>query len=323
MTRTKLIIIGAAGRDFHNFNVLFRDNRAFEVVAFTATQIPYISDRRYPKELSGRLYPRGIQIYDESELTKLIRRLKVDACTLAYSDLSFTTVMEKASIVNAAGADFGLIAPEHAMIRSRKPVIAVCAVRTGSGKSQTTRYISLLLRRLGLTPVIVRHPMPYGNLRKQAVQRYAELADLDKNHCTIEEREDYEAHIRNGFVLYSGVDYERILRQAEKEADIIIWDGGNNDASFYRPDLLITVADPLRAGNEMTYCPATSAPGWRTCSSSTRRTPLRRSRWSRSPETSVRSTRRPRSSTRTPWSRPITPSSSVARGCSSSRMVRR
>lgn len=255
MTRKKVIIIGAAGRDFHNFNVVFRGSKEFEVVAFTATQIPYISDRRYPKQLSGRGYPRGIQIYDESELPSLIRRLKADACILSYSDLSFTTVMEKASIVNAAGADFRLLAPQHTMLPSRKPVLAVCAVRTGSGKSQTTRYISLRLRELGLTPVIIRHPMPYGNLRKQAVQRYAELADLDRNHCTIEEREDYEAHIRNGFVLYSGVDYGAILRQAEREADIIIWDGGNNDAPFYRPDLFLTVADPLRAGNEMTYYP--------------------------------------------------------------------
>jgi predicted GTPase len=250
-----VIIIGAAGRDFHNFNVVFRDRKEFEVVAFTATQIPYISDRRYPKQLSGRRYPKGIQIYDESELAKLIRRLKADACILAYSDLSYATVMDKASLVNAAGADFWLIAPEHTMIPSRKPLIAVCAVRTGSGKSQTTQYISLKLRELGLTPVIVRHPMPYGNLRKQAVQRYGELADLDKNECTIEEREDYEAHIRNGFVLYSGVDYGAILREAEKEADVVIWDGGNNDAPFYRPDLFITVADPLRAGNEMTYYP--------------------------------------------------------------------
>lgn len=255
MSKTKLIIVGAAGRDFHNFNVIYRNNRAFDVVAFTATQIPYISDRKYPKELAGRQYPKGIQIYDESELPELIRKLKADACILSYSDLSYTTVMDKASLINASGADFWLIAPEHAMVRSRKPVIAVCAVRTGSGKSQTTRYISLLLRRLGLTPVIVRHPMPYGNLKEQAVQRYAELADLDRYHCTIEEREDYEAHIRNGFVLYSGVDYEAILRQAEKEADVVIWDGGNNDGPFFRPDLFITVADPLRAGNEMTYYP--------------------------------------------------------------------
>ncbi len=255
MGRKKLIIIGAAGRDFHNFNVVFKNNRDFEVVAFTATQIPFISDRKYPKELSGPLYPKGIQIYDESELVRLIKRLKADACILSYSDLSFYTVMEKASIVNAAGADFWLISPEHTMIRSSKPVIAVCAVRTGSGKSQTTRYISLLLRRLGLKPVIVRHPMPYGDLKKQAVQRFAKLSDLDKNKCTIEEREEYEGPVRNGFVLYAGVDYEAILRQAEKEADIIIWDGGNNDASFYKPDLMITVADPLRAGDELTYYP--------------------------------------------------------------------
>ncbi len=255
MKRINVIIMGAAGRDFQNFNVLFKNNGSYNVVAFTATQIPYISDRKYPKELSGPLYPKGIQIYDESELPRLVKRLKADVCILSYSDLSASTVLEKGSIVNAAGADFWLLAPEHTMIKSDKPVIAICAVRTGSGKSQTTRYVSTALRSMGLKVVIVRHPMPYGDLNEQAVQRYASLKDLDKYKCTIEEREDYEAHIRNGFVLYSGVDYETILRLAEKEADAVIWDGGNNDAPFFKPDLMITVADPLRAGNEMTYYP--------------------------------------------------------------------
>ncbi|MGC8649154.1 MAG: cyclic 2,3-diphosphoglycerate synthase [Candidatus Micrarchaeia archaeon] len=247
--------MGAAGRDFHNFNVLFRDNSNYEVVAFTATQIPYIVNRVYPKELSGALYPKGIKIYDELELPSLIKKLKVDECVLSYSDLNFTTVMSKASLVNANGADFSLIAPEHTMLKSSKPVIAVCAVRTGSGKSQTTRYIASLLRSLNFKVVIIRHPMPYGLLKEQIVQRYSTLKDLDKYKATIEEREDYEPHIKNGFIVYAGVDYEKILRSAEKEADIILWDGGNNDAPFIKPDLLITVADPLRAGNELNYYP--------------------------------------------------------------------
>jgi predicted GTPase len=249
--------MGAAGRDFHNFNVLFRENPDYDVVAFTAAQIPYIANRFYPKELSGMLYPKGIRIYDESELSTLIKKFRVDACILSYSDLSFDQVMKKASAVNSYGADFWLIAPEHAMIKSTKPVIAVCAVRTGAGKSQTTKYISTLLRKLGKKVVVIRHPMPYGILKEQIIQRYATLKDLVKYKTTIEEREDYEPHIRNGFILYSGVDYEKILRAAEKEADIIIWDGGNNDAPFYKPDLMITVADPLRAGNELNYYPGT------------------------------------------------------------------
>ncbi len=257
MTRVRILIIGAAGRDFHNFNVLFRENPDYEVVAFTAAQIPYIANRGYPKELSGKLYPKGIRIYDESELPNLIKKLKVDACIMSYSDLSFDQVMKKSSLVNSCGADFWLLSPSHTMIKSTKPVIAVCAVRTGSGKTQTTKYISLLLRKLGVKPVIIRHPMPYGILKDQIVQRYSKLKDLDKYKCTIEEREDYEPHIRNGFILYSGVDYEKILRAAEKEADIIIWDGGNNDAPFYKPDLFITVADPLRPGNELNYYPGT------------------------------------------------------------------
>jgi len=255
MDRKKVIIIGAAGRDFHNFNVLFRDDSEYEIVAFTANQIPYISNRDYPKELSGKLYPNGIKIYDESELAGLIKKFKVDVCIQAYSDLSYNQVMEKASLVNAAGADFWLVAPERTMIRSTKPVIAICAVRTGCGKSQTARYISKLLRDSGLKVVIIRHPMPYGVLKNQIVERFASLKDLDKYKTTIEEREDYEPHIKNRFILYAGVDYEKILREAEKEAEVIIWDGGNNDAPFIKPDLFITIADPLRVGNELTYYP--------------------------------------------------------------------
>ncbi|MGD0510660.1 MAG: GTPase, partial [Candidatus Micrarchaeaceae archaeon] len=243
MDRKKVIIIGAAGRDFHNFNVLFRDDSEYEIVAFTANQIPYISNRDYPKELSGKLYPNGIKIYDESELAGLIKKFKVDVCIQAYSDLSYNQVMEKASLVNAAGADFWLVAPERTMIRSTKPVIAICAVRTGCGKSQTARYISKLLRDSGLKVVIIRHPMPYGVLKNQIVERFASLKDLDKYKTTIEEREDYEPHIKNRFILYAGVDYEKILREAEKEAEVIIWDGGNNDAPFIKPDLFITIAD--------------------------------------------------------------------------------
>ncbi len=251
----RVIIIGAAGRDFHDFNVIFKDNLEYKVVAFTAAQIPYISNRMYPKELSGKLYPNGIRIYDESELPELIRKYKADICVMAYSDLPYSTVMDKASLVNANGADFWIIAPKKAMIKSSKPLIAVCAVRTGCGKSQTSRYISKTLRSNGLRVVIIRHPMPYGVLKDQAVQRFAKLSDLDRYKCTIEEREDYEPHIRNGFVLYSGVDYGMILKAAEKEADVILWDGGNNDAPFFKPDLLITVADPFRAGNELGYYP--------------------------------------------------------------------
>jgi predicted GTPase len=247
--------MGAAGRDFEQFNTLFRNDPNYEVVAFTATQIPFISNRTYPKELSGKLYPRGIKIYDESELPTLIKSLKVDTCMLAYSDLPYQEVMRKASIVNSCGANFLLAAPQKSMLKSIKPVIAVCAVRTGAGKSPTTRYISKLLRKLGVTCVIIRHPMPYGILKDEIVERFATMKDLDKYKTTIEEREDYEPHIKNGFVVYAGVDYEKILRQAEKEAQVVIWDGGNNDSSFIKPDLMITVADPLRAGNELSYYP--------------------------------------------------------------------
>jgi len=259
VARTRIIILGAAGRDFHLFNVLFRNNSDYEVVAFTAAQIPFIANRTYPKELSGRLYPNGIKIYDESKLPLLIKRLKADACILAYSDLNNNTVMEKASIVNANGADFWLVAPEKTMLKSNKPVIAVCGVRTGVGKSPTSRYIAKLLKSLGKRVVVIRHPMPYGDLSKQVVERFEKLSDLDKYNTTIEEREDYEPHINNGFVVFAGVDYEKILRQAEKEADIIVWDGGNNDTPFIKPDLMITVADPLRAGNELTYYPGQTA----------------------------------------------------------------
>ncbi len=255
VARTKVIIIGAAGRDFHDFNVLFRNNRDYEVVAFTANQIPYISDKDYPKELSGALYPKGIRIYDESQLGELIDRLRVGVCILAYSDLPYSDVMRKASIVNSHGSDFWLVAPEMAMIKSTKPVVSVCAVRTGAGKSQTSRYIANYLRSKGLRVSVVRHPMPYGILKDEVVERFRTLRDLDRYKTTIEEREDYEPHIRNGFVVFAGVDYEKILRAAEKESDVIIWDGGNNDASFFRPDLSIAVLDPLRAGNEIGYYP--------------------------------------------------------------------
>jgi predicted GTPase len=255
LDRKKIIILGAAGRDFHDFNVLFRNDPSYEVVAFTANQIPYISNRIYPKELCGKLYPNGIKIYDESELETLIKKFGAEICIMAYSDLAYNDVMRKASLVNAAGADFWLIAPERTMIKSSKPVIAVCAVRTGSGKSQTSRYIAKILRDRGLKVVIIRHPMPYGVLNEQRVERFTSLKDLDKYKTTIEEREEYELHIKNRFIVYAGVDYEEILHQAEKESDVILWDGGNNDAPFYKPDLFITVTDPLRAGNELSYYP--------------------------------------------------------------------
>ncbi len=255
MDGKRVIIIGAAGRDFHNFNMLFRDNASYEVAAFTANQIPYISDRKYPKELSGKLYPNGIKIYDESELSWLIKKFKVDVCVMSYSDLPYPDVMRKGSICNASGSDFWLVAPDKTMLKSSKPVIAVCAVRTGSGKSQTSRYVAKKLREQGLKVAIIRHPMPYGILKDEIVERFETLKDLDRYKATIEEREDYEPHIRNRFVVFAGVDYEKILRAAEKESDVIIWDGGNNDAPFIRPDLFITVADPLRAGNELSYYP--------------------------------------------------------------------
>ena len=255
MTQVQVLIMGAAGRDFHNFNVYFRNNADYNVVAFTATQIPNIDGRMYPRELAGKLYPHGIPIFPESDLVKLIRDLKVDQVVFAYSDVSHEYVMHKASMVLAAGADFRLLGGKTTMLKSSKPIVAICAVRTGAGKSQTTRRVVKILREMGHTVVSVRHPMPYGDLVKQAVQRYATYADLDQHECTIEEREEYEPHIDLGAVIYAGVDYERILRQAEKEADIIVWDGGNNDLPFYQPDLHIVVDDPLRPGHDLTYHP--------------------------------------------------------------------
>ena len=247
--------MGAAGRDFHNFNVYFRDNSKYQVVAFTATQIPDIEGRTYPDELAGKLYPNGIPIFHESDLENLILEHQIDQVIFAYSDVPHNYVMNKASLVLAAGADFRLMGVRVTQIKSSKPVIAVCAVRTGSGKSQTSRRVSKILRNLGYRVAAVRHPMPYGDLVKQTVQRFATYEDLEIHNCTIEEREEYEPHIENGVVVYAGVDYEQILRQAEKEVDIVLWDGGNNDLSFYVSDLLIVVADPHRPGHELTYYP--------------------------------------------------------------------
>jgi len=255
MAKTRVIIMGAAGRDFHNFNVYFRDNNAYEVVAFTATQIPGIEGRVYPPELAGKNYPNGIPIYPEEELARLVRDFNVDQVVFAYSDVSHEYVMHKASIALASGADFRLMGPKTTMLRAKIPVISVGAVRTGSGKSQTSRQVAKILKGKGLNIVVIRHPMPYGDLRKQVCQRFASYEDLDRYECTIEEREEYEPHIDNGVVVYAGVDYEKILREAEKEADIIVWDGGNNDIPFYKPDLHIVVADPHRAGHEITYHP--------------------------------------------------------------------
>jgi len=255
MTPVRTLIMVAAGRDFHNFNVYFRDNPAYDVVAFTATQIPNIEGRKYPAELAGKLYPNGIPIYPESDLVKLIKEHKVEQVVFAYSDVPHEYVMHKASTVMAAGADFRLMGPQSTMVKSTKPVVSICAVRTGSGKSQTTRRVSLILREMGFKVAAIRHPMPYGDLVKQAVQRFADYSDLDKHECTIEEREEYEPHLDNGVIVYAGVDYEAILRQAEKEVDIVLWDGGNNDFSFYVPDLSIVVVDPHRPGNEYTYHP--------------------------------------------------------------------
>jgi len=256
--RRRVIIMGAAGRDFHNFNVYFRNNPNYEVVAFTATQIPNIEGRKYPPELAGELYPEGIPIYPESQLEELIRKYDVDEVILAYSDLSYDYVMDRASRALAAGADFRLMGPKSTMLKSSKPVISICAVRTGCGKSQTTRRVVDILRKHGLKVVVVRHPMPYGNLVEQRVQRFASFEDLDKYKCTIEEREEYEPHLRRGVVVYAGVDYEAILREAEKEADVIVWDGGNNDFPFFKPDLHIVVTDPHRAGHEVSYYPGST-----------------------------------------------------------------
>ena len=255
MDRTKVVIMGAAGRDFHNFNCLFRDNEKYDVVAFTATQIPDIENRVYPVEIAGSLYPEGIPILPEADLEKIIREHDVDEVWFSYSDVPHSYVMNKASEVIGWGPHFGVCSATRTMVESTKPLIAITAVRTGVGKSQTTRYISRLLKKLGKRVVAIRHPMPYGDLAKQACQRFENYEDLDRHQCTIEEREEYEPHIDNGFVVYAGVDYEQILREAEKEADVILWDGGNNDTPFYKPDLHITLVDPHRAGHELSYYP--------------------------------------------------------------------
>ncbi|CUS79017.1 Predicted GTPase [Candidatus Kryptonium thompsonii] len=258
MDRKKVIIMGAAGRDFHNFNMYYRDNENYEVVAFTATQIPNIENRKYPPELAGKLYPKGIPIYPEEKLEELIKKFKVDEVVFSYSDVSHQYVMERASRVISAGASFRLLGLNQTMLKSKVPVVAVVAVRTGCGKSQTSRKVARLLREMGLKVVVVRHPMPYGDLRKQVVQRFASIEDMYRQNCTIEEMEEYEPHIANGGVVYAGVDYEKILREAEKEADVIIWDGGNNDMPFFKPDLTIVVTDPHRPGHELTYYPGSS-----------------------------------------------------------------
>ncbi len=251
----KTIIMGAAGRDFHNFNVYFRNNPLWEVIAFTAAQIPNIEGRTYPKELAGSRYPRGIPIFPEKDLAYLIKEHQVNYVFLSYSDLAHLDVMHKASLVLAAGANFALLGPRETQLVSSKPVVSVCAVRTGSGKSQTSRKIAKWYKDKGYRVVAIRHPMPYGNLVKQVCQRFATYSDLAKQDCTIEEREEYEPHLKNGIIVYAGVDYEIILRQAEKEADVIIWDGGNNDFSFYKPTLSIVVVDPHRPGHELLYHP--------------------------------------------------------------------
>jgi len=258
MSKKNVIIIGAAGRDFHNFNTYYRDNEAYQVVAFTAAQIPDIGGRKYPAVLAGKLYPKGIPIYAEEDLPKLIKKLDADDCVFSYSDVSYQHVMEVGAVVNAAGANFVMLGPKHTQIKSSKPVISVGAVRTGCGKSQTSRRIIEILMAKGLKVVAIRHPMPYGEIAAQKVQRFAELSDLKKHDCTVEEMEEYEPHVVRGNVIYAGVDYEAILRQAEKDpkgCDVILWDGGNNDFSFYRSDLHVTVVDPHRAGHELSYYP--------------------------------------------------------------------
>ncbi len=255
MKKTRVIIMGAAGRDFHNFNVHFRDNRSYEVVAFTATQIPGIEKRKYPPELAGPQYPDGIPIYSEEDLATLINEKSVDEVVFSYSDVSYEYVMHRASLVLSRGADFRLMGPSTTMLKAAVPVISVCAVRTGSGKSQTSRRVTTLLKKMGFKVAIIRHPMPYGVLTDQIWQRFGSYEDLDRHQCTIEEREEYEPHISNGVLVFAGVDYAKILREAEKEADIIVWDGGNNDLPFYYPDLHIVVADPHRAGHELAYYP--------------------------------------------------------------------
>jgi predicted GTPase len=253
--KSNIIIMGAAGRDFHNFNVYFRNNENYNVIAFTATQIPGIDNRRYPPELTGKKYPNGIPIYQEELLPDLIKQHNIEQVIFGYSDVPHEYVMEKASIVLACGADFRLMGSSTTMLRAKVPIVSVCAVRTGAGKSQTSRRICDILKKKGYKVVVIRHPMPYGDLRKQIIQRFANLEDLDKQNCTIEEREDYEHHIINGTVLFAGVDYEKILEVAEKEADIIVWDGGNNDLPFYKPSLHFVIVDPHRVGHELKYHP--------------------------------------------------------------------
>ncbi|UCH66309.1 MAG: GTPase [Ignavibacterium sp.] len=259
MARKNVLIMGAAGRDFHNFNTFFRNNKNFNVVAFTATQIPNIEGRVYPKQLCGKLYPKGIKIYEENDLEKLIKKLKVDEVVFSYSDITFNYVMTKASIINAAGVSFRMLGAAETQVKSKKPLVAVLAVRTGCGKSQTSRKVVEVLTEAGKKVVAIRHPMPYGNLVKQKVQRFAKYSDLKKHKCTIEEIEEYEPHIARGGVIYAGVDYEAILREAEKEADVILWDGGNNDVSFYKADVTFTVVDPHRPGHELYYYPGNTA----------------------------------------------------------------
>ena len=255
MAKRKALIMGAAGRDFHNFNTFFRENKEYEVVAFTATQIPDIEDRKYPAKLAGPLYPNGIPIKPEEELASLINEHGIDEVFFSYSDVPHEYVMNKASEVNALGSTFTLLGPKFTMLKSKVPVVAVCAVRTGCGKSQTTRKAAEILKQQGKKVVVIRHPMPYGDLVAQSVQRFETLEDMQKHHCTVEEMEEYEPHITRGSVVYAGVDYGAILEQAEKEADVILWDGGNNDVPFYKPDVHIVVVDPLRPGHEITYHP--------------------------------------------------------------------
>ncbi|MCH7673351.1 GTPase [candidate division KSB1 bacterium] len=255
MQQTKVLIMGAAGRDFHNFNLLYKDNEKYKVVAFTATQIPDIEGRTYPAELAGSLYPDGIPIHHEDELECLIKEKQIDEVVFSYSDVSHEYVMHRAASVNAAGASFVLLNTQKTMIKSKKPVVAICAVRTGCGKSQTTRKVASVLKEMGKKLVIVRHPMPYGNLVAQKCQRFANYDDLEKHDCTIEEREEYEPHLAMGSIVYSGIDYGEILSQAQAEADVVIWDGGNNDTPFFKPDMHIVVTDPLRPGHELRYYP--------------------------------------------------------------------
>ena len=256
MKRKRIIIMGAAGRDFHEFNICFRDREEYEVVAFTAAQIPNIAGRVYPPELAGKLYPNGIRIYPEEELPKLIKRFDVDEVVFAYSDVSYEYVMERASLALYCGADFRLVGTKNSMLESKKPVISVCATRTGAGKSTVSRKIAKLLREMGYNVGIVRHPMPYGDLRKQVCQKFTSYEDLIEQECTLEEQEEYNQHIENGFVVFAGVDYKKILKEVEKEFDIILFDGGNNDLPFFKPDLHVVVADPLRAGDELRYYPS-------------------------------------------------------------------